>query len=89
MAEIDPQRGRRFVPSKAFYHLIVRAEQGAREAHNASYQEGAPYFLRTALGKAQSLLMHYVVKYADVIYGDPPKSPASHPPARIEDGFGV
>jgi hypothetical protein len=47
------------------YAAIVKAEQAAREAHDLAYtEEGIGYWTRVSLGRAQSILMHYVVKHA-------------------------
>lgn len=48
------------------YQKIVEAEEAARYAHDFSLDEDAPLRLRTALGRVQSILMHFVVKYASV-----------------------
>jgi hypothetical protein len=46
------------------YAAIVKAERAAREAHDLSFTENASLFVRLSLGRAQNILMHYVVKYA-------------------------
>ena len=55
-------------PSRELYDAIVRAEKAAREAHNLCYKDGgrhgAGFWLSIHLGRAQSILMHYVVKHA-------------------------
>jgi hypothetical protein len=48
------------------YIAIIDAEKAARVAHDLSFTEGASYWTRAALGRAQSILMHYVVKHATV-----------------------
>jgi hypothetical protein len=52
---------------RELYDAIVAAESAVRRAHDLCYKDGghgAGYWLRAQLGKAQSILMHYVVKYA-------------------------
>lgn len=54
-------------PDGALYDAIVEAEKAVRRAHDLCYADGghgAGYWLSTRLGKAQSILMHYVVKHA-------------------------
>lgn len=46
------------------YAAIVEAERAARRAHDRSYEVHAPFWTRVSLGRAQSILMHYVVKHA-------------------------
>lgn len=46
------------------YAAIVEAERATQHAHNLAYEYGAGYWLRTRLGKAQSMLMRYVVRHA-------------------------
>lgn len=46
----------------ALYEAIVEAEKAARRAHDLSFTEDASLWQRLALGRAQSILMHYVVK---------------------------
>jgi hypothetical protein len=46
------------------YAAIVEAERAARTAHDLAYKEREGYWLRTRLGNAQSILMHYVVEHA-------------------------
>lgn len=48
------------------YAAIVEAERAAQHAHNLAYKQREGYWLRTRLGKAQSILIHYVVKHAGV-----------------------
>lgn len=43
---------------------IGNAEQAARRAHDLSIAGDAPFWTRWSLGRAQSILMHYVVKGA-------------------------
>lgn len=54
--------------SAELYEAIVDAERAARKAHDLCYADarrhGAGYWLATRLGKVQSVLIHYVVKYA-------------------------
>lgn len=49
------------------YDLIVDAEAAVRKAHDYSYtQEGrASFWIRAALGRAQSILMSMVVRFAN------------------------
>jgi len=47
------------------YDLIVEAHEVTRKAHNYSYKVPTPILVRMALGRAQSILIHYVVKYAN------------------------
>lgn len=56
------QRAKQLSPE--LYAAIVEAERAAQHAHNLAYKEHQGYWLRTRLGKAQSILIHYVVKYA-------------------------
>lgn len=55
--------------SEDLYQAIVEAETSVRKAHNLCYADdgkhGAGFWLVTRLGKCQSILMHYVVKYAN------------------------
>lgn len=51
-------------PSAELYAAIVEAERSAQHAHHLAYEESAGYWLRTRLGKAQSILMTYVTRYA-------------------------
>lgn len=46
------------------YAAIVEAEKAARYAYDLSHTEGAGFWTRSGIGRAQSILMHYVVKYA-------------------------
>jgi hypothetical protein len=46
------------------YAAIVEAERAAQHAHSLAYKQREGYWLRTRLGKAQSILIHYVVKHA-------------------------
>ena len=56
MAQIDPE----------LYEAICQAEQAARKAHDLSfYSAPSKPWLRMALGRAQSMLMTQVVKYAE------------------------
>lgn len=66
-------------PSPELYALIAAAERAAQAAHNASYREPNSYWLRTGLGRAQSILIHYVVKYA----GTPPVADKTPPDPRL------
>jgi hypothetical protein len=50
--------------SPDLYVAIVRAERAARHAHDLAYAENAPFVTRWSLGRAQSILMHYVVSRA-------------------------
>jgi hypothetical protein len=51
--------------SPELYAAIVEAEKAMRRAHDIAYlQESTPVWTRMSLGRAQSILMHYVVKYA-------------------------
>lgn len=54
------------LPSKStrLYAAIVAAEKAAREAHDLLFETGAPFWTRWSLGRAQSILMHYVTKGA-------------------------
>jgi len=46
------------------YLKIVDAHEATRRAHDYSYKVPTPVLVRMALGRAQSILIHYVVKYA-------------------------
>lgn len=50
--------------TQRLYNAIVEAEQAVRRAHDLSYTAEASAFTRMSLGRAQSILMHYVVKHA-------------------------
>lgn len=52
--------------TRSLYSAIVAAEKAAREAHDLAYTRAhhAPFWMRVSLGRAQSILMHYVVKGA-------------------------
>lgn len=56
------------------YALIVEAEKTARRAHDRSYEVGVSSWTCMALGRAQSILMHYVAKYAHLRTHQPPES---------------
>lgn len=56
----------RVVMTSDLYATIVAAERAARHAHNRSVMVAAPFWTRWSLGRAQSILMHYVVKHADI-----------------------
>lgn len=43
---------------------VAAAEKAARRAHDLAFTAGAPFWTRWSLGRAQSILMHYVVKEA-------------------------
>jgi hypothetical protein len=48
------------------YTAIVAAEKATREAHDLAYSDRnqARFWTRISLGRAQSILMHYVVKHS-------------------------
>lgn len=48
----------------SLYGRIVAAEKAARAAHDQAHEVNAPFWTRVSLGRAQSILMHYVVKHA-------------------------
>ena len=54
--------------SNELYEAIVDAQQAVYKAHNLCYADkgahGASRWMAMQLGKAQSILMHYEVKYA-------------------------
>jgi hypothetical protein len=54
MTNLDPE----------LYKKIQKAHEAAREAHDYAYKVSTPYWVRIRLGKVQSILIHYVVKYA-------------------------
>jgi len=60
------------------YRLVVQAERAIRAAHNRAYHVGAPFWMRISLGRAQSILMHYVAKHAGD-HGPPEPPPAPFP----------
>lgn len=45
------------------YQAIRAAERAAYHAYNLSYAEKTPFRVRANLGRAQNILMSYVVKY--------------------------
>jgi hypothetical protein len=55
---------RRPLVSDELWDAIARAERAAREAHDLAYREPCSYWLRAALGRAQSILMTWVVRQA-------------------------
>jgi hypothetical protein len=61
------------------YALIVAAERAARAAHDRCVAlPRSSWLLRSSLGRAQSLLMSNVVRYA----GDTSEPEGAHDPAR-------
>ena len=66
MSAITPRRWRTEAHpiSQSLYAALVAAERAASAALDASYEEYTSLWLRMALGRAQSILMHQVVKYA-------------------------
>jgi hypothetical protein len=47
------------------YEKICKAHEAVRDAHDYSYERPTtPFMVRISLGRAQSILIHYVVKYA-------------------------
>lgn len=58
------QRERQSASMDDLHAAVSQAEMAARRAHDLSYDVRAPLWMRLSLGRAQSILMHYVVKYA-------------------------
>lgn len=54
MKSIDP----------VLYEKIQKAHEAARDAHDYAYKVPTPWWVQIQLGKAQSILIHFVVKYA-------------------------
>jgi len=46
------------------YRKIQIAHEAAKDAHDYSYKVKTPYWIQVGLGKVQSRLIHYVIKYA-------------------------
>lgn len=56
------RRERRALPPDLQDAMVV-AERAAQRAYELSFNYTTPYLLRSQLGRAQSLLIHNVVKY--------------------------
>lgn len=54
MTDLDPE----------LYRKIVNAHAAALDAHNYAYTVKTPMLVRMGLGKAQNILIRYVVRYA-------------------------
>lgn len=57
------RRSKRTV-STELWQAIADAQASAQHAHNLAYKEPTSYWLKTALGKAQNILIHWQVKLA-------------------------
>ena len=44
------------------YEKICRAHEAISEAYNYAYKVPTPFRVRAGLGRAQSVLIHYVIK---------------------------
>jgi hypothetical protein len=54
MKDLDPE----------LYRRIQVAHEAAKDAHDYAYKVKTPWWIQIQLGKVQSTLIHYVVKYA-------------------------
>lgn len=50
--------------SEQLYAEIIAAQEQAQRAHNLAYEQGAPFWLCIALGRAQSILMTWQARLA-------------------------
>lgn len=62
MPNSTKRKGRPLDP--VLYEKLVKAHEATRDAHEYAYKVPSPFMVQTSLGRAQSILIHYVVKYA-------------------------